>query len=762
MYNYNNSRDGAADRAQKLSELSADVGRYGTDLQSISGHHASEIRDSRTQAVNSWVEANKSLMSRFSNPWDVARDAMEYSIDAAQRQVLFWDTMRKRGNVYNEHQAAGCPPVLAYDYETILDARTFDRPVNYALVRISPPEGVVIDDTSRPYVIIDPRAGHGAGIGGFKGDSQVGVALRGGHPVYFVIFFQEPEPDQTLADVCDAEVSFVQEIVRLHPESQKPVVVGNCQGGWAAMLLSASQPGLTGPVVLNGAPLSYWAGKNGKNPMRYMGGLFGGTMPAMLMSDLGNGQFDGAHLVSNFEKLNPANSKWSKFYKLYSSVDDEAERFLDFERWWGGFYLMNEGEMRWIVENLFVGNLLTAGQAQLTESKSIDLKHITAPIMVFASRGDNITPPQQALNWVPETYRDEHEIKSLGQRIVYMMHETIGHLGIFVSADLALREHSAIMSTLDAMEALPPGLYEMKVIDREGEGELRHKVTFVDRSMQELIIDIEVDERDDSFGPVSSFSSFSSENYENFLRPVVQSMVTPESAEMLKQMHPLRRERYMFSDKNPWLAGMGGLADMVASNRQRASSDNMFVAMEHNNSKAIHNVLDDQRQRRDAGYELAFHVIYGLPAVREFAKRLHANEVANEQDVERHLPEVQSIVDRLEEGGITEAIIRMVVQVGRARGGVPRAKLKRFNDMITSEKAFAKLDELARSRMIYEQTVISEMEPHKAETALLKMLPKATERKRALKLVEDVIGEPTELGEDSCNTWDRLHKLLSK
>jgi hypothetical protein len=239
-------------------------------------------------------------------------------------------------------------------------------------------------------------------------------------------------------------------------------------------------------------------------------------------------------------------------------------------------------------------------------------------------------------------------------------------------------------------------------------------------------------------------------------------MVTPESAEMLKQMHPLRRERYMFSDKNPWLAGMNGLADMVASNRQRAGSDNMFVAMERNNSKAIHNMLDDKRQRRDAGYELAFHVIYGLPAVREFAKHLHANEVANEQDVERHLPEVQSIVDRLEEGGIAEAIIRMVVQVGRARGGVPRAKLQRFNEMITSEKSFAKLDELARSRMIYEQTVISEMEPDRAESALLKMLPKAAERKRALKLVEDVIGEPTELGEDSCNTWDRLHKLLSK
>ncbi|MGB0866526.1 MAG: DUF3141 domain-containing protein, partial [Granulosicoccaceae bacterium] len=413
MYNYKNHRDALAAKADKLSGLGEDFVRYSSDLQSISGHHAVEINDSRRQAAGSWAENNRALMGAFFNPWQVARDAVDYTVDSAQRQLLFLDTMRQRGNVFNQHQAAGCPPVLAYDYEMVVDARESDRPVNYALVRIKPPEGVVVDDTSRPYVIVDPRAGHGAGIGGFKGDSQVGVALRAGHPVYFVIFFPEPEPDQTLADVCEAEVGFVQEVAKRHPDAHKPVVVGNCQGGWAVMLLSASQPGLTGPVVLNGAPLSYWAGKNGKNPMRYMGGLFGGAMPALLLSDLGNGKFDGANLVSNFENLNPANTHWSKYYKLYSTIDDEADRFLDFERWWGGFYFMNEGEMRWIVENLFVGNLLSAGQAQLTDSKSIDLKHITAPIVVFASRGDNITPPQQALNWIPETYRDEHEIKSL-------------------------------------------------------------------------------------------------------------------------------------------------------------------------------------------------------------------------------------------------------------------------------------------------------------------------------------------------------------
>ena len=59
----------------------------------------------------------------------------------------------------------------------MLDGANLPRLSNYLLLRILPPEGVEVDDTRRPYIIIAPRAGHGAGIGGFKFDSEVGVAL---------------------------------------------------------------------------------------------------------------------------------------------------------------------------------------------------------------------------------------------------------------------------------------------------------------------------------------------------------------------------------------------------------------------------------------------------------------------------------------------------------------------------------------------------------------------------------------------------------
>jgi hypothetical protein len=108
--------------------------------------------------------------------------AAEYMTDAAQRTALFLDVIRERGNQYREHLSQTAPHVLSFEGEIVVDGRTLERPVNYALVRIVPPQGIKIDPARRPFVVVDPRAGHGPGIGGFKADSEIGVALKAGHP----------------------------------------------------------------------------------------------------------------------------------------------------------------------------------------------------------------------------------------------------------------------------------------------------------------------------------------------------------------------------------------------------------------------------------------------------------------------------------------------------------------------------------------------------------------------------------------------------
>ena len=164
---------------------------------------------------------------------DFFTPALEYMVDAAQRSVLFADVMRRRGNQYLEHLAEKVPHVLHYAAELVLDGRTFQRPVNYALARIIPPKGVEIDPRRRPFVVVDPRAGHGPGIGGFKSDSEIGVALKAGHPCYFVGFLPEPMPGQTIEDITQAEAVFLEKVISLHPGGEgKPCVIGNCQAGW--------------------------------------------------------------------------------------------------------------------------------------------------------------------------------------------------------------------------------------------------------------------------------------------------------------------------------------------------------------------------------------------------------------------------------------------------------------------------------------------------------------------------------------------------
>ena len=294
--------------------------------------------------------------------WREKDSIREYWLDAWQRSILFADVLRQRGNRYREHNASAVPNVLNFEAELVCDGRKLPRPVNYALVRIVPPAGTNIDPNKPPFIVVDPRAGHGPGIGGMKHDSEIGVALAAGYPCYFIGFLPDPVPGQTVEDVCRAEAVFVETAAARHPQAEsKPVVIANCQAGWQIIMMAATHPELCGPIMLAGSPLSYWAGVRGRNPLRYLGGLLGGSWLTALAGDAGAGIFDGANLVANFESLNPANTYWEKPYNVYSNVDTEVPRFLEFETWWGSPVLLNAEEMQWIVDNLFVGNKLATG-----------------------------------------------------------------------------------------------------------------------------------------------------------------------------------------------------------------------------------------------------------------------------------------------------------------------------------------------------------------------------------------------------------------
>src|SRR5215831_10794342 len=694
--------------------------------------------------------------------------ATDYAIDATQRTVLFWDVMRQRGNQYRQHLAETVPNVLTYEAELIIDGRTLKRPVNYGLVRIVPPKGVMVDPRRRPFVIVDPRAGHGPGIGGFKADSEIGVAFKAGHPCYFVGFLPEPVPGQTIEDIAHAEAIFLEKVAALHPDADgKPCVIGNCQGGWAVMILASLRPELFGPIIIAGSPLSYWAGVHGKNPMRYSGGLLGGSWLTALTSDLGGGKFDGAWLVQNFENMNPANTLWTKQYNVYSKIDTEAPRYLGFERYWGGHVNLNAEEMQFIVDELFVGNNLAAGRIKTSDGIAVDLRNIRSPIVVFCSKGDNITPPQQALGWVLDLYDDVNDIRSYGQTIVYTIHDKIGHLGIFVAGAVARKEHGEFASNIDLIDTLPPGLYEAVFEPKTDSIPGADLVTgdWIMRCETRTLDDIRAlggndaaDER--CFATAARISEVNLALYRTFAQPVVRALVSAPLADTLRQMHPLRIQYEMFSNANPFMAPVAGLAEEVRKNRKPVASDNPFIAAQESVSKQIVGVLDGWRDFIEAVAERTFLTVYGSPALQAALGidpadtrplQKPAKNKLYQELIQKRIAELKS---RIPLGGLREAVIRALIYINLGRGSVDergfetvRRLRSHYGDMPLSEF----------KRLVREQFAMLVIDQQAALAALPSLLPPdAQTRSEAFDVVRQVMAA---CGEISAEDEKRLSEI---
>ena len=703
----------------------------------------------------------------------LAHAAWEYSIDAWQRSILFFDILRRRGNETAEHEHGGMPPVLVFDYEVLIDGRDLPRPVNYALLRIVPPAESPTDMAKRPFVVMDPRAGHGPGIGGFKADSEIGNAIRTGHPCYFITFFRDPCPGQTIEDVARTEGKFLQAVAARHPDAPgKPFVVGNCQAGWALLMLAAAAPDVTGPILLAGAPVAYWSGVRGINPMRYAGGLLGGTWLSSLAADMGNGRFDGAWLVQNFESLNPSNTLWEKLYNVYARADTEGPRFLEFERWWGGHFLMNRAEIDWIVQNLFVGNHLTAGEIRSADGQTvIDLRNVRSPVIVFASWGDNITPPQQALNWIPDLYASVDEIVANEQTIVYCLHPSIGHLGIFVSGSVANREHSELFCALDLIDVLPPGLYEAKIEDVAPDAphrdllEGRYLVRFERRTIDDILaLD---DGRDDEqpFEVVRRVAEVNQHLYDTFASPVVRAMSNETTAEAIRAVHPSRLERSMASDNNPFMQWIAAMAPVVRDARQPVSPDNPFLLMQQAMSEQIVRTLDQYRDARDAWQERMFESIYAAPWLPALLGMTTSPKRAESPAITALRKEVAELRQREAQqqigvGTSLDAFLRILAYVTQGRSAIEERPFNLLRKLARENPPEKRITLAQFKDAVRRQSYIVSLDPQGALQALPQLVEDMKERRRIMVLVHRVLTVGGPLTDDWLARYREVAEVL--
>jgi Protein of unknown function (DUF3141) len=558
----------------------------------------------------------------------------EYLVDAGQRGLLFLELLRQRGNAQQEITSRPSATVLSFATDTVMSGASLPQPINYSMMRVLPPAGVAIDRRKRPVVIVDPRAGQGAGIGGFKPQSEIGDAFHAGHAVYFIGFSAEPEPGQTFLHVIEGHVRFFEHVVALHPKAPRPAAIGNCQAGYQTLMVAMLRPDLFGPCMVVGSPMSYWQGVRGGSPMRYLGGLLGGSWLTALTSDLGKGRFDGALLIENFDALSPANALWQKQYDVYANVDDGAQRYLSFEKWWGDFIDLGGDEIQYLVDNLFVGDKLARKQLRSEGGELFDFRRIRSPIVVLTSEGDNISPPPQALGWILDVYRDVDDLRAAGQTIVYALDNDVGHLGLFVSTKVATKEDEEFVRLMEAIDRLPPGLYEMVIspaATAAPRGAKAMKNRWTTRLEPRTFDDIRAfgrnsaqDER--AFAAVAALSEINLAMYRAFLQPAVRALASQPNADLMRQLNPVRLSYALFSDSNPWMKSVALLAPLVAQSRSPAAADNPFLAMQGQVSDAIAASIDACKTVRDQGVETWFFNVYGSPLVQAWLTQKDTND----------------------------------------------------------------------------------------------------------------------------------------
>src|SRR5262249_34230962 len=255
------------------------------------------------------------------------------------------------------------------------------------------------------------------------------------------------------------------------------------------------------------------------------------------------------------------------------------------------------------------------------------------------------------------------------------------------------------------IDTLPPGLYEAVFEPKTDTVPGADLVTrdWIMRCERRTLDDIRAlggnsasDDR--CFATAARVSEVNLALYRTFAQPVVRALVPASLTDMLRQMHPLRVQYEMFSNANPFMASIAGLAEEVRKNRKPVAPDNPFIAMQENVSKQIVGALDGWRHFIEAAAERTFLSVYGSPVLQAAfgidpadtrPLRKPAKNKLYHDLIQNRIAELKSHIPL---GGLREALVRALIYVNLGRGSVDergfetvRRLRSRYGDMPLSE-----------------------------------------------------------------------------
>jgi hypothetical protein len=358
-------------------------------------------------------------------------------------------------------------------------------------------------------------------------------------------------------------------------------------------------------------------------------------------------------------------------------------------------------------------------------------------------------------------------MRSYGQTIVYTVHESVGHLGIFVSGGVARKEHGEFSSNIDLIDTLPPGLYEAvfetKTADTTnpdlaaGDWVMRCEARTLD-DIRAFGGNDAADER--RFATAARVSETNLALYRTFAQPMVRALVNSPMAEWMQQLHPLRLQYELFSNANPMMAPVAALAEQARKTRKPVSAGNPFVALQENLSRQIVATLDAWREASETLAERTFLAVYGLPAVQAAvgvnpaATRPLRKAAKSPLHGELLQSKIADLKSRIPLGGVREAVIRALIYAGMGRASVDE---RGFETVRRLRGAHGDMPLSIFKALVREQFNMLLLDQNAALAAIPSMLPPDAQiRAAAFELVKQALGAR---GEFSAEDRQRMNEV---
>jgi hypothetical protein len=394
----------------------------------------------------------------------------------------------------------------------------------------------------------------------------------------------------------------------------------------------------------------------------------------------------------------------------------------------------------------------------------LDICEVKTPIVCFCSQGDNITPPQQALDWILDNYLSVDEIQRCGQKIFYIVDPKVGHLAIFVGTKVAAKDHAKFINNMELVDAMPPGLYEILITEKPANlsgspGEASgFDLCIEPRSLDEIR----------ALGPsrfmaVARVLEINNALYATYLQPWIKAISSPQLARSALELNPVRLSYSLLSDMNPMMRAVALFAEKARAERTFPAADNPFVAMQQQFSKAMTDALNLYRDARDQLAEHIFHAIYGSPVVQA-ACGISQND-GPPRPRPGLLPSNQAAVDeemarlrwRIAEGGPLDAAARALVYITKAER---RVEARTFDALRKLLLAHPEVSPAEFKSAVREQWAILTIDQRAAIETLPQLLPPDAERLALLEKVNAIVMPSGDLSGDGQRRLNEIEELF--